>query len=133
MGIELGEVVTSLGDGGMIHQFKTYVLRKDAARIDKIVAAMERAKLDIALYQALPNSEIEIAALQILSKTLLGYELGLEQAQEEVAAGLSMTATDALAKRTEAQAASLQESSSAATELSASVDSVATQAGAPGT
>ncbi|WP_299957412.1 methyl-accepting chemotaxis protein [uncultured Roseobacter sp.] len=94
----LSDLRSALGYGGMIHHFKNYVLRKDAPRVEKITASLERARFDIELYASLPTNDTEIAALDALREVVSQYEQGLEQAQRAVAEGLSATEIDALVK-----------------------------------
>ncbi|WP_299405224.1 methyl-accepting chemotaxis protein [uncultured Roseobacter sp.] len=94
----LNDLRAALGYGGMVHQFKNYVLRKDAPRIEKISMAIERAEKDIENYRNQLNSDIEITALNALSQTISEYKNALGQAQEAVAKGLTAAEIDALVK-----------------------------------
>lgn len=94
----LNDLRAAMGFGGMIHQFKNYVLRKDEARVTKIEAALDRAEKDLEYYRAELNSDAEIAALDALAGTVAAYRSALQDAQEAVANGLTATEIDALVK-----------------------------------
>ncbi len=64
---------SALGYGGMIHQFKNLVLRKDAPRVQKVDAAAKTAKEAIARYRQLKPSPEEEAALQEIEATIDSY------------------------------------------------------------
>lgn len=63
----------ALGYGGMIHQFKNLVLRKDADRARKIETAAENARDAIARYRSLHPSEQETRALKAIDDTINAY------------------------------------------------------------
>lgn len=62
-----------LGYGGMIHQFKNYVLRRDAPRADKITAAITQVNQAILDYRTLPLSSKEIDALGQIEGVVKAY------------------------------------------------------------
>lgn len=94
----LNDLRTALGYGGMVHQFKNYILRKDQARIEKIVVALDRAEKDVEYYRIQPNSDAELEALDILSQTIANYRSALDDARGAVVQGLTATQIDAMVK-----------------------------------
>ncbi|MBT7158362.1 MAG: hypothetical protein HN898_10875, partial [Rhodospirillaceae bacterium] len=55
----LNSLVSNLGYGGMIHQFKNYVLRQDAPRVAKIRARVAGAREIVAKFNSLGVNERE--------------------------------------------------------------------------
>ena len=74
-----------IGYGGMIHQFKNYVLRKDVGRIGVVNAKLGGAASAIARYQALGLNEAEQIAIGDILKMLKSYADALSQATELIA------------------------------------------------
>jgi methyl-accepting chemotaxis protein len=69
----LGSLVTSLGFGGMIHQFKNYVLRQDKPRIKKIINAAGGALVALKQYEAIGVSNAEAQAIRKIRKVINLY------------------------------------------------------------
>ncbi len=76
----VSELRSVIGYGGMIHQFKNYVLRQDRPRIAKVEAKLAAARDDIARYRAFPLSDAEAEALRNIESVVDAYAAGLRQA-----------------------------------------------------
>ncbi len=63
----------ALGYGGMIHQFKNYVLRQDGPRIAKVLAKAAKAKADIETYRSLGVNAAESKALDDIRAIVEAY------------------------------------------------------------
>lgn len=77
----------ALGYGGMIHQFKNYILRKDARRVDVVRSRMEDALATIGDYRAIARSSEEFAALDTIETMIRQYRRSLETAVRMIADG----------------------------------------------
>ena len=75
------KLANTLGYGGMIHQFKNYVLRQDKPRIAKVEAAMNNAYAAINEIRALGVTPAEDKALSDIRGVVSAYEKGLRQAE----------------------------------------------------
>lgn len=82
--VHLVELRRALGYGGMIHQFKNYVLRQDEARVAKVLANMAAARDALAAYGgAYPlDPPRETTALADIAAVIDAYEVGLGKAQD---------------------------------------------------
>ncbi|MES0879839.1 methyl-accepting chemotaxis protein [Roseibium sp. SCP14] len=104
------ELRDHLGYGGMIHQFKNYVLRKDAARQQKVIAAADAAKAAIATYRKLPLSPQEVASLRDIEATIDNYVAAAGTVSRLALEGKSSTEIDQIVKIDDGPAlASLQQ------------------------
>ncbi|WP_424941849.1 methyl-accepting chemotaxis protein [Aliiroseovarius crassostreae] len=72
----------ALGYGGMIHQFKNYVLRGDAPRVAKVEAAIANARAAMQGYQSFPHSDAEARALADIEGVVAAYEAGIRKVTE---------------------------------------------------
>jgi len=88
----LQQISSSMGYGGMIHQFKNYVLRQDSPRISKARARAESAMLAIADYRKLGVDGVEEAALATVLQTIQKYEDALPVARRMAARAFPVTA-----------------------------------------
>ena len=87
------ELVKSLRDGfgygGMIHQFKNYVLRQDAPRVEKVRKAMSGLRATIERYRASGVDEKEEKALSDIAGVIDAYGAGLAKVEELAGSGLT--------------------------------------------
>ena len=96
---ELVESIRSgFGYGGMIHQFKNYVLRQDAPRIEKVHKAMDKIKVAIESYRAKNIDDMEKQALTDITGVIDAYKAGLEKAKVLAAEGLTPEEIDSQVK-----------------------------------
>lgn len=90
----LGDLRSSLGYGGTIHQFKNFVLRQDRPRIVKIQANLMKATVALTAYNALGITEREKAALAAINKVLSQYKDATSVVERLVRDGASPTEID---------------------------------------
>ncbi len=76
----LGEFHRALGFGGMIHQFKNYVLRQDEPRIEKVRKAIAEIETTVDKYRSLPLLPAENLALKNLMDVVGSYRDNLDKA-----------------------------------------------------
>ncbi|MBT5660417.1 MAG: response regulator, partial [Rhodospirillaceae bacterium] len=86
----------SLGYGGMIHNFKNYVLRKDPTRVGIINAYLGGAQAALARYEIQDTTEGERIALDNIKQTLDAYSKATDLAQKMVREGKSTAEIDQL-------------------------------------
>ena len=94
----------ALGYGGMIHQFKNYVLRQDAARVAKVEANIMSAREALAAYATFPLDAREREALAGIGSVIDAYEVGLGKVQDLAASGASPEEVDGVVKVTDSPA-----------------------------
>ncbi len=83
-----------LGYGGMIHEFKNYVLRHDPAYLDIVWAKLGGAEAALAEYKTLPISDTEKVALIDLQNTIAEYRRAVLEASDLVAEGNASVEVD---------------------------------------
>ena len=79
----------ALGYGGMIHQFKNFVLRRDISRVEKVRSDLAYIRALLADYVALSLTPEEERALTALAHVTTAYETNLIHAMEMAEAGAS--------------------------------------------
>ncbi len=84
-----------IGYGGMIHQFKNFVLRHDVDRIGMVNAKLGGAASAIARYRALDLNIAEAGAISDIEKMLKAYSKALTLAAELAAQGKNQGEIDA--------------------------------------
>ncbi|MGB0696045.1 MAG: methyl-accepting chemotaxis protein [Rhodospirillaceae bacterium] len=95
---ELNALVSAMGFGGMIHQFKNYVLRHDAPRVAKIQAKVADAKQAISKYRGLGISAAESQNLDAILGVVSLYEQNTALVQDLVAEGKTAQEIDGTVK-----------------------------------
>ncbi len=90
----LGDLRSSLGYGGTIHQFKNFVLRQDRPRIVKIQANLMKATVALTAYNALGITDREKAALADINKVLSQYKDATSVVERLARDGASPTEID---------------------------------------
>ncbi len=80
---------SGFGYGGMIHQFKNYVLRQDTPRIDKVHKAMDQISTAMTKYRSLSIDAKEEKALSQIYGVVEAYRAGLEKTRKLAASGLT--------------------------------------------
>ncbi len=88
----------AMGYGQMIHQFKNYVLRKDAPRLAKVRVAVGKVHASIEQYREAAIAPAERAALRQIKKVVDKYALKLQDAQTMVDQGYSSRQIDRVVK-----------------------------------
>lgn len=97
-GIHLSEMETALGYGGMIHQFKNYVLRRTSDRFNKAQKAIQSFNQALAAYQKSGINPQEEAALKAISGVVEQYASNLLQVEQLVKDGRSTNEIDGIVK-----------------------------------
>ncbi len=92
------------GYGGLIHQFKNYVLRKDEKRIPLVASALERVRASLDGYRSFGMTPAEGAALKDITSVIQAYEAAMEQAVALVKQGQSVAEIDKAVKVSDAPA-----------------------------
>ncbi|MEP4769660.1 MAG: methyl-accepting chemotaxis protein [Roseibium sp.] len=87
-----------MGYGGMIHNFKNYVIRKDAPRKQKIIANAAAAKQAIAQYRSTDPTQNELDALGKIEETIAAYEKAAGTVEKLAAQGKTAKEIDATVK-----------------------------------
>ncbi len=87
-------LVSNLGFGGMIHQFKNYVLRHDEPRIKKIIKAAGGALAALDAYEAVGVSPQEERAIRNIRKVINLYASKMKMVQFLVGTGAGASAVD---------------------------------------
>ena len=90
----LADLTQAIGFGGMIHQFKNYVLRQDRARIEKVQSKIHDATVAATAYGAVGASPREKAALEAIQRVIAAYTDALETAERLADAGRDPRAVD---------------------------------------
>ncbi len=78
----LQDLNAAIGYGGMIHQFKNYILRQDRPRIVKVQAKVRAATVALIAYRSVGVSDKEDAALKTISATIAKYADALIMAEK---------------------------------------------------
>ncbi len=90
----LQELNAAIGYGGMIHQFKNYVLRQDRSRIVKVQTKVRAATVALTAYRAVGISAKEGEALKTIAATIAKYADALASAEKLTAQGAGPRAVD---------------------------------------
>lgn len=94
----LSRIRRHLGYGGMIHNFKNYVLRQQQTYLDSLEGQLTDFKATITEYRKSGASPAELNALQTIQETISRYESKLPIAIRAAEEGWPVTRTDALVK-----------------------------------
>ena len=94
----LSDLRDAIGYGGMIHQFKNYVLRMDRPRIVKVQAKIREATVAMTAYRALGVNEREIAALDAIAGVVAAYADAIVTVEELASEGMSPQEIDGVVK-----------------------------------
>ncbi len=93
------ELYTHLGYGGMIHNFKNYVLRGQTKYVERTALNFSKLRAAITTYRQLPNlSESEKEALTAITKTASEYENFVPVVTQLLSEGKNAEARDAIVK-----------------------------------
>ena len=94
----LNRIRRDIGYGGMIHQFKNLVLRKDAERAQKVFDAANSAKATIVSYRRLHVSEGELQALAAIEAVIDKYAQAAQEVLRLIEAGEDARGIDKVVK-----------------------------------
>jgi PAS domain S-box-containing protein len=87
-----------IGFGGMIHNFKNYLLRKNLENKKQVNLSLGGAKASLDRYKILSLNNNEINAINIIEDTLLAYEEALNVIDKKINEGKSIREIDAAVK-----------------------------------
>ncbi len=90
----LTELQSAIGFGGMIHQFKNYVLRRDRARLIKIQAKIREIVVNLIAYKTLGVNKQEEQALGDIQSVVTAYADATAKAEKLAAEGKSPVEID---------------------------------------
>lgn len=85
-----------LGYGGIIHNFKNYVLRQEAVYLSTTRSQLDQFHATLAEFDSLPLSVDESAAIQTIAGTIAAYEAKLPLAVQAAEDGWAPATTDGL-------------------------------------
>ena len=94
----VGKIRGYLGYNGMIHRYKDYVIRQDAADLKKFKTSTRRAMYAVSAYRRLDLSAKETAALKTIETTIANYRTSIAQVTKLIAEGKTATEIDSLVK-----------------------------------
>jgi len=87
-----------LGYGGMIHDFKNYILRKDFEHFVKLQQSMGAAQTIVKQYFALSSTPAEKLVLNDIQSMLDNYQAGVELVRDEISKGSKSQKIDNLVR-----------------------------------
>jgi len=96
--VYLADMSAAIGYGGMIHQFKNYVLRRDKPRIAKVQAKVQEIMAAIDAYRSLGLDEHEDEALETIAAVVAQYAAALALAESLDARGATPREIDKTVK-----------------------------------
>lgn len=85
----LGDLFSALGYGGMIHEFKEYILFQDRARLVRLQGELRKIAVALTAYEALGVTAMEKAAIADIDRVVSAYETAVGVAERFVRDGLS--------------------------------------------
>jgi methyl-accepting chemotaxis protein len=88
----------ALGYGGMIHQFKNMVLRRDAHRVETVRANVKAAGRELEAYRGIGADAEEAQSLQTIGAMIASYESAAETAERMINAGKTTAEIDQVVK-----------------------------------
>ena len=94
----ISEIRADIGYGGIIHDFKNYVIRGDAEIYQRLVKDFAQIKGDIAAYREYVDTDVEENALLDLLETLEQYKSQIVVARNLKEEGLSVEKIDSVVK-----------------------------------
>lgn len=97
-GALISEIRGYLGYGGIIHNFKNYVLRQDPVYLEETQSQIARFRAAVGQFRSLPLTAQERAAVADIEGTILTYEAKLPHAIRAANEGWAPERTDPLVK-----------------------------------
>ncbi len=97
-GVWISSIRGHLGYGGIIHNFKNYVLRQDEAYLDRAEAQVRQFNGVVTLYLEESDDPVEQRALRAVKVTIDEYAANIDVARKAVEQGMDITAVDALVR-----------------------------------
>lgn len=87
-----------VGFGGMIHNYKNYILRKKLSDKEKVIFSLGGSKATVSRYKTFPLNKSELNAIIDIENTLDAYETALNTVEKKIKEGLSAKDIDRLVK-----------------------------------
>jgi len=100
----LNNLRSAMGYGGVVHQFKNYVLRKDRPRIVKVQTKLRDVQVALTAYQSRGVSEVEKGALKTIARIMTEYAEALTMVERMASQGASSAEIDGAIKISDAPA-----------------------------
>lgn len=100
----ISEIRADIGYGGIIHDFKNYVIRGDDEAFSSLIADFKNFQSDIVVYRDFASTQYENNALNDLATTMESYQKKLFVAQKLKLEGLSVEEIDKQVKVDDAPA-----------------------------
>jgi methyl-accepting chemotaxis protein len=94
----IADLRQALGYGGMIHQFKNMVLRRDAQRVEVVRARAKAARQALEAYRAIGVNTEEASSLQAIGSVIASYESSTDMAEQMIGAGKTAVEIDQVVK-----------------------------------
>lgn len=94
----LSRIRAHLGYGGIIHNFKNYVLRKDPHYLDRLHKKLESFHATVTEYENSGASQYELGHLAAIVKTIAVYEAKIAMARKAAQENWSPAQTDKMVK-----------------------------------
>jgi len=91
-------LLATLGYGGMVHNFKNYVLRKDFYSLSRFQESLGASQSIVGQYIALSSSQAEKLVLEDIAQMLDQYNVSLQKARDEIKKNKTSKQIDALVK-----------------------------------
>ncbi|MEH6633268.1 MAG: methyl-accepting chemotaxis protein [Halopseudomonas aestusnigri] len=96
--VAITDLQSAIGFGGMIHQFKNYVLRQDESRIAKIKTGVDNARTALSVYKKLGVNSKEAAALNSIASVVDNYADKISEVKAMARDGQNAHDVDAVVK-----------------------------------
>lgn len=93
-----------IGFGGMIHNYKNYILRNDQLHKEKVLFSLGGAKATLSRYKTLPLNNEEKIAINNIESTLVAYENAVDIIQNKIKQGNTAKQIDKIVKINDALA-----------------------------
>lgn len=90
----IADLRAAIGYGGMIHEYKNYVLGHELPRVAKVESYISQVRATIEQYHQLGTSRAENVALEDIDTVLLSYSKNLKAISDLIAKGHSNTEID---------------------------------------
>ncbi|GEM_PF-948122 len=102
----LNSIYSGIGYGGMIHEFKNYVIRGDSGQWDRTHVSFGNIRALISQYQSLPLSKQDIEFINPIKAMVYAYEKAIHKVSNLKKEGYSIEEIDRMVKVSDAAALS---------------------------
>lgn len=87
-----------IGFGGMIHNYKNYILRKDQLHKEKVLFSLGGAKATLSRYKTLPLNNEEKISINNINTTIVSYENTIDIIEKKIKQGYTAKQIDKVVK-----------------------------------